>query len=102
MPTVAAVQSAYARAVALFDVLTLEHGGTDYPVRGRIFSETSVGLSDSIEQTRLRAIIQAEGLPVVPERGDLLWLGEQYNVIQSVDNSTRRLGGVVIAYEITL
>jgi hypothetical protein len=102
MPSVAGTQGAYERALGYFDRVTITQGASVASARGRIFSETSVGLTDSIEQGRLRAIILAQDLALVPGRGDLLEVGGHLYVISAVDDATRRVGAVTIAYEVTL
>ena len=102
MPSVTGIEAAYERALAQFDNVTFTQGANVATARGRIFSETSVGLTDSIEQGRLRAILRAKDLPFVPGRGDLLKVGGHLYVISAVDDATRRVGAVTIAYEVTL
>jgi hypothetical protein len=102
MPSVAGTQAAYERALAHFDLVAITQGATTATARGRIYSETSVGLTDSIEQGRLKAILLASDLPFVPARGDLLDAGDIHYVISAVDDATRRVGAVTIAYEVTL
>ena len=102
MPSLAGIQSAYARALPYFDEVTITQGATVVTAWARIYNETSAGLTDSIEQGRLKAIILAEGLSIVPARGDLLDVGTSAYVITAVDDATRRVFGTVIAYEVTL
>jgi hypothetical protein len=102
MPSLAGIQAAYERALERFDRITVTQGATFGTARGRIYNETSVGLTDSIEQGRLKAILLASDLPFVPSRGDLLDAGSMQYVIQSVDDATRRVGAVTIAYEVSL
>ena len=102
MPSVPGTEAAYERALGYFDNVTVTQGASVATARGRIFSETSVGLTDSIEQGRLRAILRARDLPFVPSRGDLLEVGGHLYVISAVDDATRRVGGVTIAYEVQL
>lgn len=103
MATLAEIQSAYERALARFEVaISIDHGGTVYTATGRIFAETGDPLSDAIQQGRLKAIIRAEGLAIVPERGDFLVVDGTSYTIQAVDNATRRVEGVTVAYEVTL
>jgi hypothetical protein len=103
MPSVTAVADAYRRALAAFEtVITINHDGSTYTARGRIYNETSAGLTDAIEQGRLKAIILKEDLAIVPERGDLLEVAGHAYVVSAVDDATRRVGGLTIAYEVTL
>jgi hypothetical protein len=102
MPSLEGTRAAYVRGLSCFDQITIVHGATTGTARGRIASETSVGLSDSIEQGRLKAIILADDLAFVPSRGDVLRVGGSSYVVTAVDDATRRLFGVVIAYEVTL
>ena len=102
MPSVTGTEGAYIRALSYFDQITIAHGSAAGTARGRIFAETSDILTDAIEQGRLRAIILAMDLGFVPERGDILSVGGHRYVISSVDDATRRIGGVVIAYQVTL
>jgi hypothetical protein len=102
MPSVTAIQDAYERALGRFDQVTVTQGVTAETARGRIYSETSAGLTDSIEQGRLKAILLASDLSFVPARGDLLDAGDMHYVISAVDDATRRVGAVTIAYEVTL
>lgn len=102
MPSLTGTQDAYVRALGYFDQITVTHGAATGTARGRIFAETSDILTDAIEQGRLRAIVLASDLSFVPARGDLLTVGGHPYVISSVDDATRRIGGVVIAYQVTL
>jgi hypothetical protein len=102
MPSLEGTRAAYVRSLGYFDRITIEHGAATATARGRIANETSAGLSDSVEQSRLKAIILADDLSFVPSRGDVLTVGGSTYVITAVDDATRRLFGVVIAYEVTL
>lgn len=101
MPSLEGVKSAYVRSLGYFDQVTIV-GSSTGTARARIYSETSAGLSDSIEQGRLKAIILADDLSFRPERGDMLTVGGSSYVITAVDDATRRLFGITIAYEVTL
>jgi hypothetical protein len=102
MPSLEGTRAAYVRALSCFDTITITHGTTTATARGRIADEASAGLSDSIEQSRLKAIILADDLAFVPARGDVLQVGGSTYVVTAVDDATRRLFGVTIAYEVTL
>lgn len=102
MPSLAGTDAAYQRALSYFDRVTITHDSTVVTARARILNETSAGLTDSIEQGRLKAIIYAPEVGFVPARGDLLEVGGSSYVITAVDDATRRLFGTTIAYEVTL
>lgn len=104
MPSLAGTKSAYQRALAWFHDVEITHGNVTATAKGRLYAETADQMSDSIQQARMKAIVEAAGLPFTPARGDILQTNEgaTYHVVQSVDDFTRSLEGEVIAYELTL
>jgi hypothetical protein len=104
MPSFAGTKGAYQRALAWFHDVEITHGETTATVKGRLYAETADQMSDSIQQSRMKAIVEARALPFTPARGDILKANDAsvYHVIQSVDDFTRSLEGEVLAYEITL
>jgi hypothetical protein len=61
-------------------------------------------LTDVIVQGDRKVILLADDLAAaawpVPKKGDRILIGSKMTTIQTVDDMTRRINGVVIAYEI--
>lgn len=111
--TPAAAKAAYARQF-------LAHGETvvlrrlfgpnagDYVVAARIMNFEPSDLDGSIQQGRRKAIILADEvaasgfpLPILPKQDRLVWAGKTL-VITSIDDATRRIAGVAMAYELEI
>jgi hypothetical protein len=111
--TPAAAKAAYARQF-------LAHGETvvlrrlsganagDYVVTARIMNFEPSDLAGSIQQGKRKAIVLADEVaasgfpaPFLPKQDRLIWNGKTL-VIHAVDDATRRVAGVAVAYELEL
>lgn len=111
--TPAATKAAYARQfLAHGETVMLRRlsgvGAGDYAARARIVNFEPSDLIGSIQQGRRKAIVLAEDiaasgfpLPILPKQDRLIWAGKTL-VIRAVDDATRRVQGVAMAYELEL
>lgn len=83
-------------------------GAGDYSVRARIMSFEPSDVVGSIQQGMRKAIVLAEDVvtsgfptPFLPKQDRLVWNGKTL-VVHAVDEATRRIQGVQIAYELEL
>ncbi|MBA3998949.1 MAG: hypothetical protein C0466_17550 [Candidatus Accumulibacter sp.] len=83
-------------------------GAGDYAARGRVDGFAPSDFEGAIQQGMRTAIVLAEDveasgfpLPFREKQDRLVWNGKTL-VIRSVDDATRRIGGVVIAYVLEL
>jgi hypothetical protein len=114
--TPAAIKAAYLRALASSvgpgEQITLRRGAppsnTDYSVHGWVTTYDPEDVVGSIQQGRRKAILLAEDvetsgfpLPILPKQDRLIWAGKTL-VVSAVDDASRRVQGVLIAYELEL
>ncbi|MGJ0508853.1 MAG: hypothetical protein ACR652_17340 [Methylocystis sp.] len=83
-------------------------GAGPYSVKARIVGADPSDVVGAVQQLRRKAIVSAEdvestGFPVpfLPKQDRLIWNGKTL-VIIAVDDATRRLQGVLVAYELEL
>lgn len=112
-----AVQAAYVRALAKTqgpgESVTLRRGvppsNTDYPgIRAWVTEFIPEDLEGAVEQGRRNAVLLASSvvasgfpLPFLPKQDFLIW-GGYIDAITSIDDATRRIQGVLIAYDVEL
>lgn len=110
--TPAAAKAAYRRQIGNGETVTLRRldgaGAGDYQARGRVSGFAASDIEGSIQQGLRKAIVLADDVassgfptPFLPKQDRLIWSGATL-VIQSIDDATRRVGGVLIAYEFEL
>jgi len=109
--TPAAVQAAYARALGAngpAETATITRGGVSYSVQAWVTEFIPSDLAGAVEQGRRNAIVLASSvaasgfpLPFAVKSDRLVWGGKS-NAIVKVDDATRRVGGVLMAYELDL
>lgn len=111
--TPAAARDAYRRQMRNGETVILRRlagsGAGDYPVRARVKGfEPSADFEAGIEQGMRKAIVPAEDveasgfpLPFLEKQDRFIWNGKTL-VIHAVDDATRRVGGVQIAYDLEL
>ncbi|MDR6953789.1 hypothetical protein J2X65_003152 [Ancylobacter sp. 3268] len=88
--------------------VVLRRGGTvpvERTVKARVLGYAPADLVGQIQQGDQRLIVLAEDVPPFPvpfkERGaDGIVVRGRYTTIQAIDDNTRRVAGVLIAYEI--
>jgi hypothetical protein len=99
--TPAAARAMYDRQFASHgEDVTIRSGGTESAGRARVTGFKPEELTGAIQQGDRKVILLADGLSVVPASGDTIIVrGEELN-IEAVDDSTRRVAGELIAYEI--
>lgn len=109
--TPAAAKSLYRRLIAASgETVTLRRNSrypadpTDADVRARVIDATTDQDDDSLQQGKRKVVVLAEDVPdsfwPLRERGvDRIILRGAPCIIDFVDDSTRRVGGVLIAYE---
>jgi hypothetical protein len=90
------------------ETVRLRRGSTDYEVRARVTGFTPEEIAAGINQGSRRIIalaedVEASGFPLPIRSGSdavMIRSGAQRLTINDVDDSTRRVGGVLIAYVI--
>ncbi len=104
---VASTIAEYRRAFALVgETVSIRRGtsgsATATAVRARVKDYAADELVGDIAQGDRRIIIMAEDVPLAPPlaKGDRLVVRGQPMVVQVVDDNTRRVAGVLIAYEV--
>lgn len=112
----AAVQAAYVRALATkagpAETVNLMRAGVAYPVQAWVTEFIPADLAGAVEQGRRNAIVLASSvassgfpLPILVKQDRLVWGlsgTPKSNAITKIDDATRRVGGVLIAYELDL
>lgn len=108
--------ASYARALASQfgpgETLTLRRlsgqGAGDYEVLAWVTEMTASDLVGSVQQLRRKAIVLADSVasadfptPILPKQDRLLWNGKIL-VVMAVDDGSRRVQGVPMAYELEL
>ena len=106
-----AVQAAYARALGAngpAETVQLVRGGVSYPVQAWVTDFIPSDLAGAVEQGRRNAVVLASSvvasgfpLPFIVKQDRLAW-GTKSNAITKVDDASRRVQGVLIAYELDL
>lgn len=75
-------------------------------VRCRLYRPDTVAVGgDTLNASRVVAVVLADDLaayPVPPRENDELTLGGRVYVVGAVDDTTRRVAGEIIAYELTV
>lgn len=110
--TPSAARAAYRRQLRNGETLVLRRlsglGAGDYAARGRIDGFAPADFEGAIQQGTRTAIILAEDvessgfpLPFLAKQDRLVWNGRTL-VIHSVDDATRRIAGVLIAFVLEL
>jgi hypothetical protein len=101
MMTAAAARASYARGLARAgEQVTLQKGDDEHVCLARVTGYDPEELVGDIEQGDRRIILLADALPFEPAEDDrILVRGTPLN-IEDVDDSTRRINGELIAYEI--
>lgn len=95
----------YARQIR--DTVTLRRiadgSGAEVTVRARVSGTSSDELVGGIEQRDLKVILLAADLTTPPQANDEIVLpgGRVISILAPVDDQTRRVGGELIAYEMT-
>jgi hypothetical protein len=108
-------QAFYDRAIDNYETATLRRysgqgaGRTyvDAAARARVMEAAEDPLAGGASQHRRRVIVLAQdvadaGFPVPVVRGDKLIFGQREANIEEVDDRTRRMGGRLIAYVLTI
>lgn len=112
----AAVQAAYVRALATSagpaETVNIVRQGVAYPAQAWVTEFVPSDLAGAVEQGRRNAIVLASSLvasgfplPIIVKQDRLVWGlngTPKSNAITKVDDSTRRIGGTLIAYELDL
>lgn len=75
--------------------------GADVSVRARVRMFEPAQLVGGLQQGDRELIVLAEDVPTPPKKGDQVIVRGTTMTIQAVDDSTRRLGDVLLAYVIT-
>jgi hypothetical protein len=110
--TPAAAMASYRRQMVNGETVTLRRlsgaGAGDYAVRARVREFRPDDVTGAIQQGSRKAIVLAEDvaasgfpLPFLPKQDRVVWNGKVL-VIHAVDDATRRVQGVLIAYELDL
>jgi hypothetical protein len=110
--TPAAAIAAYRRQLRNGETFVLRRlsglGAGDYAARGRVDGFTPSDFEAAIQQGTRTAIVLAEDvessgfpLPFLEKQDRLIWAGKTL-VVQSVDDATRRVAGVLIAFVLEL
>lgn len=73
---------------------------TDYEARARVVNYDASELIGEVRQGDRRAIVLAADLDITISRNDTLILRGQELAIMKVDDSSRRVGDTLIAYEL--
>lgn len=88
--------------------VAIQRDGSAYPVNAWVTSFRPTDLVGTVIQGARYAIVLAEDverfgflIPIKPKQDRLLWAGKTL-VIESVDDASRRIGGVIVAYVLTL
>ena len=107
--TPAQATAAYRRQLGAFETVTLTRVGSEAtygPVPARLMGYQPTDLVLDVQQGDRKAVllaadVQASGfpLPFVADQDRVDWNGSLL-VVKAVDDATRRVGGVVIAYEL--
>ena len=109
---VAAVQAAYARALGAngpAEAVQLVRAGVgSFAVQAWVTDFIPSDLAGAVEEGRRNAVVLAASvvasgfpLPFIVKQDRLVW-GTKSNAITKVDDSSRRVQGVLIAYELDL
>ena len=106
-----AVQAAYARALGAngpAETVNLVRAGVSYPVQAWVTDFIPQDLAGAVEQGRRSAVVLASSvvasgfpLPFVVKSDRLAW-GTKSNAITKVDDASRRVQGLLVAYELDL
>lgn len=109
-----AIQNAYVRALATqfgpAELVTLVRAGNAGPfqVHAWVTEFVPADVAAGVQQGRRRAIVLASDvlasgfpLPILVKQDRLIW-GTKTNAITKVDDATRRVQSVLIAYELDL
>lgn len=110
--TPSAARAAYRRQMRNGETFVLRRlsglGAGDYVTRGRVDGFTPSDFEGAVQQGTRTAIVLAEDveasgfpLPFLEKQDRLVWAGKTL-VIQSVDDATRRVAGVLIAFVLEL
>ncbi|MGQ4273400.1 hypothetical protein [Terrihabitans sp. B22-R8] len=82
------------------ETISVRRGGKEHPALARVTGFAPEELVGEIQQGDRKVILFAEGLGIEPtDQDDLIVRGSRL-AIKSVDDSTRRVAGELIAYEI--
>jgi hypothetical protein len=88
------------------EVCTIQHndGSAALQVLANVAGYAPQDLTDAIIQGDRKVILLADDLSAaawpVPKKGDRIVISGKQTTVQTVDDMTRRINGVVIAYEI--
>lgn len=107
--TPTAAKASYRRQIAMHgETLTLQRNGTPpitQAVRARVTGYQPDELIGQIQQGDVRIIVLAEDIgsfpvPIRERSTDSVVINGRFLTVQAVDERTRKVGGVLIAYEI--
>lgn len=100
--TPAAAKASYARLIkAHGERITLQRGDDIHPgLWARVAGAKPEELVGDMDQAERKIILLAEGVPIEPKKSDILIVRGKPLSIETIDDSTRRVAGVLIAYEI--
>lgn len=104
-----AARESYRRLIAAHgEMAKISRDGSEYPVAAWVTRNSPTDVVGTVSQGKRVAIILAEDLekhglllPLLPKQDRLIW-GTRTSVIESVDDASRRIQGVVVAYVLTL
>lgn len=112
MIDIEAIRAAYRRDLEEYEAVTFrqydgstpDRSHTDFETAARVMSYSPADLVGNIKQGDSRLIVLAEDFETAPfaalrQNDKAIVRGRELN-IEAVDDSTRRVGGVLIAYEI--
>jgi hypothetical protein len=90
------------------ETVSLKRGNTTYSVKARVMDPRPSDLVGNIQLLGRKAIVSAEDVaavsfptPFLPKQDQLVWNGKTLKIM-SINDSTRRIQGVLIAYELEL
>ena len=105
MTAASELKALYARHIAEDgETITLRRGASDISVRARVVGYQAEELVGGIVQGDRKVIALADDVTFDPplRRGDKAVIRNRVMNIEFVDDSTRRVGGVLVAYELTV
>lgn len=93
----------YAREMAKHgEPVTITRGSQSTTGIGRIVTESSGTLTDSVQQKRLQAVVLADGLGFEPAEADAVTMAGRAFRIADGGSFIRRVAGVTVAYDLIL
>lgn len=111
----AAVAAAYTRALGKIgpaETVNLVRGGVSYPVQAWVTDFVPSDLSGGMQEGTRNAVVLASSvvasgfpLPFIVKQDRLVWGlngAPKSNAITKVDDATRRISGLLVAYELGL